>query len=84
MRWAGGQRSSHIEDRRARTGVGRGAVGGGLGLVVAVVLSLVFGRDFVSGYVGSQLVALAALTILMLVLTLRPGGIFAQGAERRV
>ena len=48
------------------------------GLLLGVSLS------FVSGYVGSQLVALAALVILMLVLTLRPGGLFAQAAERRV
>jgi len=48
------------------------------GLVLGVSLS------FVSGYVGSQLVPLAALAILMLVLTLRPGGLFAQAPERRV
>ncbi len=53
-----------------------GAVVGGLLLGVSL--------SFVSGYVGSQLVALAALAILMLVLTLRPGGLFAQSAERRV
>ncbi|MDN4173785.1 branched-chain amino acid ABC transporter permease [Nocardioides sp. SOB77] len=53
-----------------------GAVVGGLLLGVAL--------SFVSGYVGSQLVALAALVILMLVLTLRPGGLFAQAAARRV
>jgi branched-chain amino acid transport system permease protein len=53
-----------------------GAVVGGL--ILGVSLS------FVSGYVGSQLVALAALVILMLVLTLKPGGLFAQAAERRV
>lgn len=53
-----------------------GAVIGGLLLGVSL--------SFVSGYVGSQLVALAALVILMLVLTLRPGGLFAQAAERRV
>ncbi|MCR6032391.1 branched-chain amino acid ABC transporter permease [Nocardioides sp. zg-579] len=53
-----------------------GAVVGGLLLGLAL--------SFVSGYVGSQLVALAALVILMLVLTLRPGGLFAQTAARRV
>jgi len=53
-----------------------GAVLGGL--ILGVSLS------FVSGYVGSQLVPLAALVILMLVLTLRPGGLFAQAPERRV
>ena len=52
----------------------------------AVVGGLVLGLSlsFVSGYVGSELVALAALVILMLVLTLRPGGLFAQTAARRV
>lgn len=48
------------------------------GLILGVSLS------FVSGYVGSQLVPLSALVILMLVLTLRPGGLFAQAPERRV
>lgn len=53
-----------------------GAVVGGL--LLGVSLSLV------SGYVGSELVALAALAILMLVLLLRPQGLFAQAGERRV
>lgn len=53
-----------------------GAVLGGLLLGLAL--------SFVSGYVGSQLVPLSALVILMLVLTLRPGGLFAQAPERRV
>ena len=48
------------------------------GLVLGISLSLV------SGYVGSQLVALAALGILMLVLLLRPQGLFSQARERRV
>lgn len=54
-----------------------------LGAVVGGLL-LGLSLSFVSGYVGSQLVALAALVILMLVLTLKPGGLFAQAAERRV
>lgn len=53
-----------------------GAVVGGL--LLGVALSLV------SGYAGSQLVALAALAILMAVLLLRPQGLFAQARERRV
>ena len=46
----------------------------------AVVGGLLLGLSlsFVSGYVGSQLVALAALAILMLVLFLRPDGLFSQ------
>ena len=53
-----------------------GAVLGGL--LLGLSLSLV------SGYVGSQLVALAALGILMAVLLLRPGGLFSPAAARRV
>jgi branched-chain amino acid transport system permease protein len=53
-----------------------GAVVGGLLLGVSL--------SFVSGYVGSELVALAALVILMLVLLLKPGGLFSHATERRV
>ncbi|WP_182524526.1 branched-chain amino acid ABC transporter permease [Nocardioides dongkuii] len=63
------------------------AVLGGLDSPVgAVVGGLLLGLSlsFVSGYVGSGLVALAALAILMAVLTLRPGGLFAQAPARRV
>jgi branched-chain amino acid transport system permease protein len=53
-----------------------GAVVGGvlLGLTLSVV----------SGYVGSELVPLAALVVLMAVLLLRPAGLFAAARERRV
>lgn len=63
------------------------AVLGGLDSPVgAVVGGLLLGLSlsFVSGYVGSELVALAALVILMVVLLLRPGGLFSHAAERRV
>jgi branched-chain amino acid transport system permease protein len=53
-----------------------GAVVGGLLLGVSL--------SFVSGYAGQQLISLAALVILMLVLTLKPGGLFAQATARRV
>jgi len=53
-----------------------GAVVGGLLLGLAL--------SYVSGYEGSALVPLAALLILMLVLMVRPGGIFAVSQERRV
>ena len=53
-----------------------GAVVGGLLLGVSL--------SFVSGYVGSELVALSSLVILMLVLLLKPGGLFSHTAERRV
>jgi branched-chain amino acid transport system permease protein len=53
-----------------------GAVVGGL--ILGLLLS------YVSGYEGSALVPLAALAILVLVLMVRPGGLFAAGKERRV
>jgi branched-chain amino acid transport system permease protein len=53
-----------------------GAVIGGLSLGLAL--------SYVSGYEGSSLVPLAALVILMLVLMIRPGGIFTATRERRV
>lgn len=53
-----------------------GAVIGGLG----VGLSL----SYVGGYLGSSLEALGALAILTLVLMIRPQGVFARAAERRV
>jgi branched-chain amino acid transport system permease protein len=53
-----------------------GAVVGGV--VLGVLLS------YVSGYEGSALVPLAALAILVLVLLIRPTGLFSAAAERRV
>jgi branched-chain amino acid transport system permease protein len=53
-----------------------GAVVGGLLLGVTLT--------FVSGYVGSELVALAALAILIVVLLVRPAGLFSRATARRV
>ncbi len=53
-----------------------GAVIGGLVLGLAL--------SYVSGYEGSALAPLAALVILLLVLLLRPSGLFSATAERRV
>ncbi len=53
-----------------------GAVIGGLVLGLAL--------SYVSGYEGSALAPLAALVILMLVLMIRPTGLFATSRERRV
>jgi branched-chain amino acid transport system permease protein len=53
-----------------------GAVIGGLVLGLAL--------SYVSGYEGSALAPLAALVILVAVLMLRPGGLFAASRERRV
>lgn len=48
------------------------------GLVLGIALS------FMSGYVASDLVPVTALVILVIVLLLRPGGLFSRVAERRV
>jgi uncharacterized protein len=49
MRWSPGGGSGNFEDRRGGGGMGmRGGMGIG-GTVVLLVLSLIFGRDFVSG-----------------------------------
>jgi branched-chain amino acid transport system permease protein len=53
-----------------------GAVIGGL--LVGLVLS------YVSGYEGSALVTLGALVVLIVVLMIRPGGLFTSTRERRV
>lgn len=53
-----------------------GAVVGGLAMGVAL--------SFVSGYVGSGLVPLAALLILTVVLLVRPNGLFSRTHERTV
>lgn len=53
-----------------------GAVVGGLTIGLAL--------SYVSGYLGSELVALAALAILLAVLLARPQGLFARTAARRV
>ena len=53
-----------------------GAVVGGI--VLGLVLS------YVSGYEGSAMVPLAALAILVIVLMIRPTGLFAATRERRV
>lgn len=63
------------------------AVLGGLdsppGAVVGGVL-LGLALSYVSGYEGSALVPLAALVVLVLVLMIRPSGLFSTTSERRV
>jgi uncharacterized protein len=44
MRWQGRDRSSNVEDRRGMRIPG-GAMGGGVGLIIAIVASLIFGID---------------------------------------
>jgi branched-chain amino acid transport system permease protein len=53
-----------------------GAVVGGLTIGLAL--------SYVSGYLGSELVALAALAILVAVLLVRPRGLFSSTAARQV
>ncbi|MFJ8911536.1 branched-chain amino acid ABC transporter permease [Amycolatopsis sp. NPDC102389] len=63
------------------------AVLGGLDSPVgAVVGGVVLGLSLslVSGYIGAELVPLAALALLMAVLLLKPGGLFTSVRERRV
>lgn len=63
------------------------AVLGGLdSFVGAVIGGIVLGltSSYVSGYLGSELVTLAALVILMVVLLLRPGGLFSSSVARKV
>jgi branched-chain amino acid transport system permease protein len=64
------------------------AVLGGLDSPIgAIVGGLILGLalSYVSGYVdrGSALVNVAALVILMVVLLVRPGGLFASSTARR-
>jgi branched-chain amino acid transport system permease protein len=51
-------------------------------LVGGVVLGLT--SAYVSGYLGSELVTMAALLILVSVLLLRPGGLFSSSVSRKV
>jgi branched-chain amino acid transport system permease protein len=63
------------------------AVIGGLDSPVgAVIGGLILGLalSYVAGYMGSDLVTLGALVILMVVLMLRPGGLFTRAGVRRV
>jgi branched-chain amino acid transport system permease protein len=53
-----------------------GAVVGGMVLGLAL--------SYVSGYIGASMVTLGALVILLAVLMVRPTGLFAHAAERRV
>lgn len=50
--------------------------------VGGVLLGLVL--SYVSGYEGSSMVTLAALVLLVIVLMIRPGGLFSSTRERRV
>ena len=54
MRWSAGGRSSNLEDRRGMSAGGGGGFGFGRGMgiggtVILLILSLIFGRDFIGG-----------------------------------
>ena len=51
MRWIPGGTSRNVEDRRGSSGLGMGTMGIG-GTAILLILSLVFGRDFISGSGG--------------------------------
>ena len=44
MRWKDGRRSDNVEDQRGQ-GVRRGAIGGGIGVLIIVVIGLLMGAD---------------------------------------
>lgn len=48
MRWRGERESDNIEDRRGLSGGGKVAIGGGLGAIIILVISLLTGKDFSS------------------------------------
>src|SRR5689334_4919746 len=55
MRWSAGGRSSNLEDRRGMSAGGGGGFGRGMGIggtVILLILSLIFGRDFIGGSGG--------------------------------
>jgi branched-chain amino acid transport system permease protein len=63
------------------------AVVGGLDNPIGTVVAgfgVGIGLSYVSGYLGPELVTLASLAILVVVLSLRPNGLFGRGLARRV
>lgn len=63
------------------------AVVGGLDNPIGTVVAgftVGIGLSYVSGYLGPELVTLASLAVLVLVLSLRPNGLFGRGLARRV
>lgn len=45
MRWRMGRRSTNVEDRRGMRLGGRGAAGGGIGLIIILVIAVLLGAD---------------------------------------
>jgi branched-chain amino acid transport system permease protein len=63
------------------------AVVGGLDNPIGTVIAgfgTGIGLSYVSGYLGPELVTLASLAILVVVLSLRPNGLFGRGLARTV
>ena len=44
MRWQDRRRSSNVDDRRGRGGAGKGIMGGGIGLIVLIIFTLLGGN----------------------------------------
>jgi branched-chain amino acid transport system permease protein len=63
------------------------AVVGGLDNPIGTVVAgftVGIGLSYVSGYLGPELVTLASLVLLVVVLSVRPNGLFGRGLARRV
>lgn len=44
MKWRGRQGSSNVEDKRGMTGKGMAGIGGGVGLVIVLIVTLLGGN----------------------------------------
>lgn len=44
MKWQGRRKSSNVEDRRGMGGPGKGMIGGGLGLIIVIIVTLLGGN----------------------------------------
>lgn len=44
MKWQGRRKSSNVEDRRGSGGPGKGMIGGGLGLIIVIIITLLGGN----------------------------------------
>ena len=83
---AGGLVSPNFMDGVVVFGFVAAVLGGLDSFIGAVVGGLVLGltNTYVAGYVDSALVTLAALAILIVVLLLKPGGLFSSSVARKV
>lgn len=56
MKWQGRRQSSNVEDRRGMGGPGKGMIGGGLGLIIVIIMTLLGGNpgELINNLPGSQ------------------------------